>query len=135
MAGSWMSTLNKKLFWGAIQNVEEATRIISSAAYVFYFLAALLGLIGYSLVGPAVLIDVAILVGLAFLLHKRRKRVFAYLLLVYNLFVFRITLSNLLGITDEGGQNLALSLIAIWASVRAIQATSFLAKKKVSLTF
>lgn len=123
--------LNKKIWWGAIQNTEEAAYIIKSIAYGFYFLAVLQGVIGYWLVGPSAFFDAIIIALLAFLLHKSKKKVFAYLLLALMLFGLGVTLSNRLGLTDEGGRNFVLSIIFIWASIRALKAASFLAKNKI----
>lgn len=120
------STAKLGLF-GKIRRRDDALKVIKDASNGFYFLAAFQLVLGYFIMGVEVIIDVVIFAICAFLLRKFNSRVVAVILLLLSVAGLVVTGINKFG-GGSGGRNLLLTVIMIWVSIRAIQATFGLKK-------
>lgn len=121
----------RKRFWfwvGKIKTKEESLKIIKSSSYGFYALA-ILDIVAYFFLHilSAIIIDVAILTILAFLLRKFNSTVVAIILLLWSILIVVSTGINEFG-GGYGGTNIVLAIMAVWMSIRAIQATTMFHK-------
>lgn len=116
----------KKNFWyGKIETKDEAIKIIKEASNGFYILAVvqiiggvILKYLAPEYSGIAIMVD-GVIVGIcAFLLRKFNSKIVAIILILF----------AIAGLISSGGKNIILPIIAIWISVRAIQATFGLKK-------
>ena len=123
-----MSQESKKRpgMFGRIETKEDALKVIKDTAIAFYVVAALQIVLAF-FVGFSVIIDGIIYVVLAFLLQKLNSRVVAVLLLIVTGIGAVFTFMNRFG-GGQGGRNIFLALVMIWASIRAVQATFSLNK-------
>lgn len=120
----------KNTWFGKIETRDEALKVIKDVSNSFYFLAALQIIFGYFIMGVEVIIDGTIFAVCAFLLRKFNSRVVAVVLLLLSVGGLIVTGINKFG-GGSGGRNLVLAVIAIWVSIRAIQATFELRKFQV----
>ena len=118
----------KTKWFAAITTRDEALKIIHDTAMGFFAVAGIQLLLGLFLmanssnVGADVLIDVPLYAGLAAWLKWGRSRAAASLLLVAALVSAVTTVLGQLRIID-GGRNMVLAVIVLWAAVKAVEAT------------
>lgn len=101
---------------------DAALKVIRSASFGFFIVAAIQGGVGVFL-SPDMLIDATLFAVLAGILLKWKSRIAAVLLLVLSVMAFIVTILNLKAIMAEGGTNIFLAAIVMWISVRAVEAT------------
>jgi hypothetical protein len=119
-----------KWLFSKIDNRDSALNVIKQAAISFYTLAVLFLLAGFFFSSLAI-VDAVILGVLGVLLHTLKSRVVAILLLIYSIAVLGVTVLNLIVPGSlGGGTNILLSIIVVWVSIRAVQATFKLGKLK-----
>jgi uncharacterized membrane protein HdeD (DUF308 family) len=107
--------------FGKIETKEDALKVIKDTAIAFYVVAALQIVLAF-FIGLSAIIDGIIYIVLAFLLQKFNSRIVAVLMLILTGIGVVVTAMNRLG-SGQGGRNILLALVMIWASIRAIQAT------------
>lgn len=105
-----------------IHSREDALKTIRDCAIGFFTVAVLQALVGL-FIFPGLLMDAALLAILAGIMLKWHSRVAAVLLLILAGLTAYTTLLNRLGITDEGGRNIFLAIILLWAGIRSVEAT------------
>ena len=119
---------SKSKWFAAIATREEALKIINETAMGFFAVAAIQAVLGLVLmnansnVGAEVLIDVPLYVGLAAWLKWGLSRTAAVLLLVVASISAVTTVLGQLKIMD-GGKNMVLAAIVLWAAIKAVEAT------------
>ena len=107
--------------FGKIETKEDALKVIKDTAIAFYVVAALQIVLAF-FIGLGAIIDGFIYIVLAFLLQKFNSKIVAALLLVITGIGVVFTFMNRFG-DGQGGRNIFLALVMIWASIRAVQAT------------
>lgn len=118
----------KARWFAAITSREEALKTINETATGFFALAAIQTALGLFLmsnnsnVGADALIDVPIYIVLAAWLKWGRSRIAAVLLLVVASISAVTTILGMLKIMD-GGRNIWLAVIVLWAAIKAVEAT------------
>jgi hypothetical protein len=105
-----------------IESREGALKTIKDCAMGFFVLAVLQAGIGY-FIAPSLIIDAVLYAVLAGIMLKWKSRVAAILLLIIAVFAGYKTLLNLLGLAAEGGNNVILAVIILWAAIRSVEAT------------
>ena len=117
-------TGNKKKLglFSPITSREDALEIVKGAAQGFYVLAALQAGLGFFIQKDLVADGLGYGI-LAVLLHLLRSRVAAVLLLLLSAGGLVITAMNVLGVSQQGGHNLFLAVLAVMMGVRAVEAT------------
>jgi len=115
------NTTKKNAWFSKIESKEDAIKVIKDSSNGFLVLAAIQFGLGF-LIGMTTIIDGVIYAVLALLLRKFNSRAVAILLLLLSLVAIVVTGINKFG-GGEGGRNIILAVIMIWASVRAVQAT------------
>jgi hypothetical protein len=119
---------SKSKWFAAIATREEALKIINETAMGFFAVAAIQAVLGLVLmnansnVGAEVLIDVPLYVVLAAWLKWGRSHTAAVLLLVVASISAVTTVLGQLKIMD-GGKNMVLAAIVLWAAIKAVEAT------------
>jgi hypothetical protein len=121
----------KSRWFKPIKSREEALKTIQDTSTAFFVVAGIgaiivlavsqLGNSGFEFSG--MIIDVSLYAAMASWLRWGQSRVAAVLLLLMALISLGITTGNKLGITDSGGKNIWLALIAFWAAIKAVEAT------------
>lgn len=130
MENSLLVQLRKKNVWyGKIENKEEALKVIKLSSNSFYFLAVFQGVIGYFIMGIDAIINGVLFAVCAFLLQKFGSRVAAVILFLLSSGALFYTVISKFG-GGTGGRNVILAVIVFWVSVRATQATFVLRKLK-----
>lgn len=117
-----MKLKEKKGIFSKIESHEDALKTIKDCALAFFFLAVLQAGIGY-FVAPSLIIDAVLYAVLAAIMLKWNSRVAAVSLLIFSCFVIYMTIRNRLGLSAEGGNNIFLAAIVLWAAIRSVQAT------------
>jgi hypothetical protein len=112
----------KKGMFSKLATREDAVKAARDCAYGFIAVAAIQALLG-AFIAPGLLFDAAIMAVLAFILLKWHSRTTAVLLLLMSLLALGVTVSNRLGVTAQGGNNIFLAVLMVVVSIRAIQAT------------
>ena len=112
----------KKGLFSKLETREDAVKSTRDCAYGFLVVAAIQALLG-ALIAPSLLVDAAIMAVLALILLKWHSRTTAVLLLLMSLLALGVTVSNRLGVTAQGGNNIFLAVLMVLVSIRAIQAT------------
>lgn len=105
-----------------IESREDALKTIKGCAYGFFTVAAIQAGIGY-FIAPSLIVDAVLYIVLAGIMLKWKSRVAAIFLLIIAGFAVYITILNRLGIAAEGGNNIILSAIILWAGIRSVEAT------------
>jgi hypothetical protein len=116
----------RELWINKIKTSDQAKNIIRDTSKGFYAVAVILALASF-LLGRWLLLDSVICAGFGFWLHKRQSCIAATILLIYSLYTFINTAVNMFG-GGEGGRNVVLAVMVLWASIRAVQATYKLPK-------
>jgi|SRR3989344_2197731 len=121
------STPSKKPnpWYGKIETLEQALKVIKESAYGFFFISILQAGLGFAL-GASLWIDAIIFSVLAAVLLKFKSRVAAVFLLIFSSAATVVTFINKFSPEPNvqmGGTNIFLSLVILWAAIRAVQAT------------
>ena len=111
----------KQGFFSKIETEEDARKTIKETAIAFYVLGGL-QIILSTFIGVSAIIDGALYVIFAFWLQKSNSRIVAVILLVLSGIGLIVTAINRFG-GGQGGRNIFLALVVMWASIRAVQAT------------
>jgi len=112
----------KSTFWSfRVESIDDARKMVRESAMGFYAIAGIQAVVSL-LLGMSMLLDAVLFAGLAFWLQRRRSRVAASLLLGLAAISIVITAMNQFG-GGTGGRNIVLSVIVLWAGVRAVVAT------------
>jgi Flp pilus assembly protein TadB len=112
----------KKGMFAKIESREDALKTIKDCAYGFFTVAAIQAGLGYFF-APSLIIDAALYVVLAGIMIKWHSRVAAVFLLIIACFAVYMTVLNRLGMAAEGGNNIFLAAIILWAAIRSVEAT------------
>jgi hypothetical protein len=112
----------KKGMFAKIENRDDALKTIKETSIAFLVVAGIQGVLGF-FIAPSVLVDAALYAILGLILMKWKARTAAVLLLLLAGLAAVVTFMNKLGIMAEGGTNIILALIVLWAAVRAVEAT------------
>ena len=110
-------------WFSKIATRDDALRTIKDASNAFFILAGIQLVAALALQQYWNITDAAVLAILAFLLRRFASRLVAVALLVLALLEAGVTVANRLGVMAQGGRNLLLAAIVLWAAVRAVQAT------------
>lgn len=114
--------VKKKGMFAKIESRDDALKTIKDCAMVFFVVAAIQAGLGY-FIAPSLIIDAAIYAVLAGIMLKWDSRIAAILLLLVACFAVYMTILNRLGISAEGGNNIFLAAIVLWAAIRSVEAT------------
>ncbi len=120
----------KTNYFGPVQSTEEAEKTLKEMVWVLYGLGALSIGVAYFLM-PSMIFDGVVWVILGFLLSKFRNKIVAGLIIAFALVSFGSTILAKAGVL-EGGQNIFLAAIVLWASYRVWMAVSYLKKNHTS---
>jgi hypothetical protein len=112
----------KKGMFAKISSKDDALKIIKDCAMGFFVIAAIQVGIGY-FIAPSLIIDAVLYVVLAGIMLKWNSRVAAVFLLIIAGFSVYMTVLNRLGMAAEGGNNIILAAIILWAAIRSVEAT------------
>ncbi len=105
-----------------IRKREDALRVVRGAAITFYAVALALAIIAASR-GWQDLVDAGLYVVLASLMWRYRSPVAAFTLLLIAIMRFFITVGVILETQEVVWSYIAVTIIVIFASIRAIEAT------------
>lgn len=112
----------KKGMFAKIENRDDALLTVKETSIAFLVIAGIQGGLGF-FIAPGMLIDAVLYAGLGLILMKWKARTAAILLLVISGFGAFVTVMNKLGLMAQGGTNIFLALIVLWAAIRAVEAT------------
>ena len=112
----------KKGWFAKIETKDDALKVIKDTSIAFFVVAGIQGGIGF-FIAPALIIDAVLIAVLAFILMKWKVRMAAVLLLILASIMTVTTFLNKAGVISDGGSNIILALIVLWAAVRATEAT------------
>jgi len=116
------TTKKEGSYFARIETKEEALSIVKKTSNIFYFLAVLQTLVGFLFWGTSSILDVVIFASTAFLLRKYNSRGIALFMVIISAVLMYSTATC--KVNDcLGGKNVFLTVIMLWASVRALQAT------------
>ena len=119
-----MSTQSSKSsLFGKIETREAALKTLRDAAYVCFFLAALMLIFVFVFHQTSAVVDAVIYLVLGALLHFLRSRVAAVVFALVSLGSLGVTVANMAGASLPGGRNIILAVIVVFASVRAVEAS------------
>lgn len=113
-------------YFSAIHSRDEADEAIRDCSRGFFLVAGLTGAAGLFL-GPGMLLDAALVGGLALWLRSRASRAAAVLLLVLAVAGLAGTVMARLGMT-EGGRNVFLAVLTLGMAWRSVVATRALSR-------
>jgi hypothetical protein len=115
---------NRIGWWSKIETADDARRNIKYTSGAFLIVAALQAALGVLVLHEySMLVDAVAFAIAAFFLRRYSSRAAAIILLVLALGGAAMTVANRLGYEDSGGKNIFLSIIMVWAGVRAVMAT------------
>lgn len=112
----------KKGMFAKIESREDALKTIKDCAMGFFVVAAIQAGLGY-FIAPSLIIDAVLYAVLAGIMLKWQSRIAAAFLLVIACFAVYMTVLNRLGMAAEGGNNIFLAAIILWAAIRSVEAT------------
>jgi len=112
----------KKGVFSKIETKDDALKVIRDAAIGFFCVAGLQGGIGFFF-APTLVVDAVVIAVLAFLLIAWKLRTAAVLLLIYAGITTITTVLAKVGVLSQGGTNIGLVLVILWAGIRATEAT------------
>lgn len=112
----------KKGMFAKIESREDALKTIKDCAMGFFVVAAIQAGLGY-FIAPSLIIDAVLYAVLAGIMLKWKSRIAAVFLLVIACFAVYMTVLNRLGMAAEGGNNIFLAAIILWAAIRSVEAT------------
>ena len=105
-----------------IEDRDGAIKVVTASASVFIVVAAIQAVVAF-FVGYALLVDAVIYAVLGAILLRFKSRVAAVILLLLAIVTAGVTVANATGAKLGGGHNIFLSLMVLWAGVRAVEAT------------
>jgi hypothetical protein len=112
----------KRKLFAKIESREEALKNIKAAARFFWIVAGIQAVAAFFL-DPLGLPEAGIVAVLAGVLFWQSSRVAAILLMLISTTWTIGTCLNLLGISNAGGRNIFLAIVAFMLSLRAVQVT------------
>ena len=112
----------KKGMFAKIESCKDALKTIKDCAMSFFLVAAIQAGLGYFIV-PSLIIDGVLYAVLAGIMLKWNSHVAAVFLLVIACFAVYMTVLTRLGMAAEGGNNIILAAIILWAAIRSVEAT------------
>lgn len=112
----------KKGMFAKIESREDALKTIKDCAMGFFVVAAIQAGLGY-FIAPSLIIDAVLYAVLAGIMLKWKSCIAAVFLLVIACFAVYMTVLNRLGMAAEGGNNIFLAAIILWAAIRSVEAT------------
>lgn len=112
----------KKGMFAKIESREDALKTIKDCAMGFFVVATIQAGLGY-FIAPSLIIDAVLYAVLAGIMLKWKSRIAAVFLLVIACFAVYMTVLNRLGMAAEGGNNIFLAAIILWAAIRSVEAT------------
>lgn len=110
------------LSFSKIEDRDGALKVVTASASVFIVVAAIQAVVAF-FVGYALLADAAIYAVLGAILMRFKSRAAAIILLLLAVVTSVVTVANAAGAKLGGGNNIFLSLVVLWAGVRAVEAT------------
>ena len=114
-------TPKKRGLFSKIETREDALKTIKDSSITFYLIGGLQIALSFFL-GASAIVDGLLFIIFAFLLQKFNSRIVAVLLLILSGAGLVVTTMNSFG-GGQGGRNVILALVVLWASIRAVQAT------------
>jgi hypothetical protein len=105
-----------------IEDRDGAIKVVTASASVFIVVAAIQAVVAF-FIGYAGLVDAFIYAVLGAILMRFKSRVVAVILFFLAIVATVVTVANAIGAKLGGGTNIFLSLMILWAGVRAVEAT------------
>ena len=105
-----------------IESKDDALKTIKDCSMGFFFIAVLQAVLGY-FIAPSLIIDAVLYAILAGILLKWKSRIASVFLLLLGGAALVMTVLNKAGVTSEGGNNVILAVIIVWAAIRSVEAT------------
>lgn len=119
----------KSKLYAKIQTYEDAVAVVKEASQSWYVLSALQFVGGVIVLSYySMIIDCVVYIVFGFLLQKYKSRFCAVFLMLISVVGLVITALNMFKVTYFGGMNILLSLVMLYISARAIQATNLIHK-------
>ncbi|WFD10926.1 hypothetical protein [Tepidibacter hydrothermalis] len=113
-----------------IETIEDATKIINNVSGSFIGLAIIqIVLLVVLLQNYYAIIDSLIIIVIALLLRKFKNIVSSILILLVSLGALVATVMSKIGLA-QGGQNVYLTVLMVYMSIKAVKATLFIRKAK-----
>ena len=112
----------RRFFLFRIESREDALTLIDDVSLALFFFAAVRG--GIAVFSRNLMfVDAALIAILAFALRKWQSRLASVLLLVIGIRATAISTLNIAGVITRGNPHIILSLLVLWAAIRATEAT------------
>ena len=112
----------KNSWFSKIENRENALKVVKDTSSAFVAIAVLQAVLSY-FVGFFILLDAVINLGGSFFLRRFNSRAAAVVLLILAIISIGVTIANMLGAKLGNSGNILVSLIVLWAAIRAVEAT------------
>jgi cobalamin synthase len=112
----------KKGLFAKIESRDDALKVVKDTSMGFFFVAALQIVLSFFL-GFFIIFDAVIYAVGGFFLRRYNSRAAAVILLILASVAAGVTFANKAGANLGGGNNIFLSLIILWAAIRAVEAT------------
>src|SRR5690606_8451023 len=112
----------KKGMFAKLESREDALKTNKDRAMGFFGVAAIQAGLGH-FIAQSLIIDAVLYAVLAGIMLKWKSRIAAVFLLVIACFAVYMTVLNRLGMAAEGGNNIFLAAIILWAAIRSVEAT------------
>ena len=106
-----------------ITNKGIAIKIVKESSLVFIAFGIYQGVYSYLANFNYGLIDAVFYIVLGLILYKSFSKIVAIILLLMSMLDVGITVSNLIGYTEQGGSNIIFATIVILVAFRAVEAT------------
>lgn len=117
-----MAGEKKRGWYSKIESREDALQMTRITARGFFVVAAIQAALAF-VVGFGILVDASLYVVGGLLVRRFHSRIAALVLLLLALLALGITIANKAGANMGGGSNILLSLVVLWAAIRAVEAT------------
>lgn len=119
-----MSESKKWRWFSRIETREEALKIANEMSLVFFAVAAILAIVSFVIgLSVAMLIDAALYGLCGLLIRLFHSRIAAGVALLLALVSFGFTFANWAGASLDGGRNIVMAMIVLWAGIRAADST------------
>jgi hypothetical protein len=105
-----------------IEDRDGAIKVVNETAGAFFGVAFIQAVVAL-FIGYAGFVDALIYAVLGAILMRFKSRVAAVILFLLAVVAAVVTFANLTGAKLGGGHNILLSLIVLWAGIRAVEAT------------
>ncbi|MRR56821.1 MAG: hypothetical protein EG824_01205 [Deltaproteobacteria bacterium] len=114
--------LSKAGLFSDIQSREDAHKVVKDTSMGFFVVAVIQA--AFSIfVGLPLLVDALLYSVGGFCLRRYFSRIAAVTLLILALISTGTTFANMAGANLNGGSNIVLALIVLWAAIRSVEAT------------